>query len=168
MQPPLLPSETLERVLRRAQFDGTGVLAVGSFFALMGAAAGDVVGVMAWLLIAGTGAMALHGATLLREAEPRGVHWLVGGQVFCMTVILSLCAWQLTHADIEPLRAAVTSEMRSSIAQTGLTEEQFLLLTYRFTYGVIATGTLLYQGGMALYYRRRRRAVTAAVAADLD
>lgn len=164
--PPLLPTEALERVLRHARLNGTWVLAMGGTFALIGATGGEYVGVMAWLLVAGTGAMALHGATLLHEGEPRGTDWLVGGQLFCLALILSLCAWQLTHVDLAPLRAAVTDDMRSSFKQTGLTEDEFLLLTYRLSYGILALVALLYPGGMALYYHRRRAAVTAALMSE--
>jgi len=161
--PPLLPDEALERVLRMARLNGTWVLVVGSFFALLGAAAGDVIGALAWLLVSGTGAIALHGGTLLQEGEPRGIRWLVGSQLFCLGFVLILCTWQLTHVDVTPLRAAVTTEMRASLAQTGLAEDEFLLLTYRLTYGLVAVGALLYPGGMALYYHRRRHAVRAAL-----
>jgi hypothetical protein len=164
--PPLLPDETLHRVLRRARANGTGVLTVGSIFALIAASGGEVIPVMAWLLVAGTGAMALHGATLLNGGEPRGLHWLVGGQLFCMAFILSLCAWQLVHVDLSPLRDSLTGDLRSSIRQMGLTENEFLLLSYRLTYGFIALVTLLYQGSMAWFYHRRRRAVALALEAE--
>ncbi len=82
------------------------------------------------------------------------------------SLILSLCAWQLTHVDLAPLRAAVTDDMRSSFKQTGLTEDEFLLLTYRLSYGILALVALLYPGGMALYYHRRRAAVTAALMSE--
>lgn len=141
-------------------------MTVGSVFALLGAVAGEPVPVMAWLLVAGTGAMALHGGTLLNGGEPRGINWLIGGQLFCMGFILSLCAWQLTHVDLSPLRAAMTSEMRESVKQTGLTDEEFLLLSYRLTYAFVAFVTILYQGSMALYYQRRRAAVIAALESE--
>jgi len=161
--PPLLPTEALERVQRHARLNGTWVLAMGGTFALIGATGGELIGVLVWLLVAGTGAMALHGASLLQQGEPRGTGWLVGGQLFCVCFILSLCAWQLTHVDLAPLHAAVTDDMRGSFKQTGLTEDEFLLLTYRLSYGILALVALLYPGGMALYYQRRRAAVTAAL-----
>lgn len=167
-KPPLLPSETLERVLGHARLNGAWVLIVGSTFGLIGAAGGEVLGALAWLLVAGTGAMALHGVTLLNHREPRGTNWLVGGQLFCMAFILALCGWQLTHVDLAPLRVAVTADMRTSLAQTGLTEEEFLLLSYRLTYAIVALIAILYPGSMALYYHRRREAVAAAVEGTSD
>lgn len=142
------------------------MMIVASFFALLGATAGEVGSVLSWLLVAGTGALTLHGASLLWRGHERGLNWLVGGQLFCMAFILSLCAWQLSHMDLEPLRANVTDKMRESFKQTDLTEDGFLRLSYWMTYGFFAVFTILYQGGMALFYHRRRAAVTAALQAD--
>ena len=157
--PPLLPEETLRRVLRLAQIDGICVLAVPGFFALASASLGDVTGVAVGLLIAAAGAIELHGTDLLRAGEPRGAGWLVTSQLYLMVVVVAFCAWQLGHMDLTIWRKAMTAEVRASIAQTGMTEEQFLTKTYRFGYGLIAVTTFFYQGGMALYYYRRRDAV---------
>jgi hypothetical protein len=160
--PPLRSDETLERVLRHARSNGMGVLIVGSTFALLGATAKEIVPVMSWLLVAGTGAMTLHGASLLAHGRTRGLNWLVGSQLFCMAFILALCGWQLTHVDLSPLRAAMDAKMQESVKETGLSNDEFLLISYRLTYAFIALVTVLYQGGMALYYLRRRDAVFAA------
>ncbi len=164
--PPLLPDEALPRVLRHARLNGTWVLLVASTFALVGALGGEPIPVIAWLLVAGTGAMALHGAGLLAGGEVRGINWLVGGQLFCMAFLLALCAWQLTHVDLTPLRAAVTADIRESYTKAGLTEDEFLLMSYRLTFGFVALVALVYPGSMALYFHRRRHAVEAAVDSD--
>ncbi len=161
--PPLLPEETIRRVLRLAQIDGICVLALPGFFALASASLGDVTGVIVGLLIAAAGAIELHGADLLRTGEPRGTSWLVSSQVYLMAVVIGFCAWQLTHMDLTLFRMALTTEVKASIAQTGMTEDEFLATTYRFGYRLIALMTFFYQGGMALYYFRRRRAVDQAL-----
>ena len=164
---PLLPEETLRRVLRLAQIAGICVLAVPGFFALASASLGDVTGVIVGLLVAAAGAVELHGADLLRAGEPRGTSWLVSSQIYLMIVIIAFCGWQLTHMNLTLWRMALTSDVKASIAQTGLTEEQFLATTYRFGYRLIALITFFYQGGMALYYFRRRGAVLQALEAEL-
>ncbi|MBS0662034.1 MAG: hypothetical protein JSR48_02130 [Verrucomicrobia bacterium] len=161
--PPLLPSETLERVVGQARLNGTWVMVIGSTFGLIGAAGGEVVGCLTWLLVAGTGAMALHGGSLLHDGETRGLNWLVGGQLFCMAFLLALCGWQLTHIDLAPLQAALTPDIRESLGQTGLSEREFLLLSYRVTYALIALVAVCYPGMMALYFHRRRAAIAAAL-----
>jgi len=51
--PPLLPEETLLRVLRVARLDGLSVLVIAGVFALISALAGDGVGAVVGLLVAG-------------------------------------------------------------------------------------------------------------------
>ena len=66
-QPPLLPEETLVRVLRLAKLDGMGSVVLGTVFALMAAGAQEAPFAVIGLLAAGAGAIELHGASLLQE-----------------------------------------------------------------------------------------------------
>ncbi|MDB6126409.1 MAG: hypothetical protein JWM35_305 [Verrucomicrobia bacterium] len=161
--PPLLSAETLDRVVRHARINGMWVLVGSTTLALLSAAGGEVPKVAVWLLAAGTGAMALHGGALLNQGYSRGINWLVSAQLFCLAFILAYCGWQLRHADLAPLREAMTAEMRASVKQTGLTDEEFLLLSYRLTYALFAFIATLYLGCMTLYYQRRRSVVIAAL-----
>jgi len=54
-------------------------------------------------------------------------------------------------------------KMRASIAETQMSEDEFLLLSYRLGYGIVALVAILYPGGMALFYYRRRLAVAEAL-----
>lgn len=164
--PPLLPEAVLHRVLRVAQFDGMGVLAVAAFFALASASAGDFSGAMIGLLVAAAGAIELHGTALLREGETRGMNWLVASQIFLLVVVLGYCALRLSNVDLTLLREAMTPELRAMLVQAGYTEEQFLRMVYRLTYEIFAVLTVFYQGGMAIYYWRRREAVVRALSEE--
>ena len=161
--PPLLSAETLDRVVRHARLNGMWVLVAATFLALLSAAGGEATKVVVWLLVAGTCAMALHGSGLLNQGYARGMNWLISAQLFCLACILAYCGWQLRHVDLTPLREAMTAEMRTSVKQTGLTDEEFLLLSYRLTYALVAFIATLYLGCMALYYQRRRNVVIAAL-----
>ena len=163
MQPPLLPEETLQRVLRLARADGLGVLIVATFFALTSAAIGDFAGAVVWLLVAGAGAGELHGGVLLREAETRGLNWIVASQFLLLLVVAVHCALRLSHYDPAVMHEALTPEMKATLVQAELKEEDFLRLVYHTTYTAIAGVTLLYKGGLALYFHRRRQAVAAAM-----
>lgn len=164
MQPPLLPEEVLARVLRLARMDGLGVLWLATFFALTAAAAGDIPGAVAWLLIAGAGAVALHGATLLRELEPRGLNWIVASQGLLLLVVLGYCAQRLAHYDPAALREALTDEMKATLAQANYDPEDFLHIVYVTTYCLMGGVALLYKATLAVYFHRRRQAVAAALA----
>ena len=67
--PPLLPEETLARVLHIARLDGWSVLGVAGLFALLAASIGDLRGAVVGVIIAGAGAGGLHGVALLRHGS---------------------------------------------------------------------------------------------------
>ena len=54
------------------------------------------------------------------------------------------------------------------LAEAGFTDDQFLRTVYTLSSSVFGVVAFLYQGGMALYYHRRRAAITAALNADSD
>lgn len=173
--PPLLAYETFVRVLRVARSDGLSIVVISGSLALFFAYKGEVGGALLGLLVAGAGAMELHGVGLLRHGYTTGVDWLVRGQLFLLAVMSSYCAFRLMHVDLEPIRTlfhemlrlpGMQAEWRAAQEQSGVTEDEYLRLLYSINYVVIAAASLLYQGGMTLYYTRRRAAVLAALAVD--
>ena len=53
--------------------------------------------------------------------------------------------------------------MKQQLEVIGWSVDQFIELVYRMTYFAVSLVTVIYQGGMAIYYVRRREAVTAAL-----
>ncbi|MBI5382910.1 MAG: hypothetical protein HZA31_13510 [Opitutae bacterium] len=162
--PPLLPAETLARVLRISRTDGILVLAVAAAFAMLSALAKDLPGAMVGLLVASAGAAELHGSGLLRAGEIRGISWLVGSQVHLITVVFFYVIWRLTFFDPAPLRVMITPDLEQALRDLGYTFDEFARMANRLSCALFASLTLLYQGGMALYYYRRRGLVEAALA----
>jgi len=163
MRHPLPPTEVLRRVTRVARFDGMSILGVAGAFALVSAASRDVSGSVIGLLVAGAGAIELHGAALLRAGRGNGMRWLVSSQLYLMTTMLAYVAVRLASLDISAIRPVVTPELAAQILQAGMTVDQFLAEFLRLVYFCVGGATLLYQGGMTLYYLRRRSAVEAAM-----
>ncbi len=161
--PPLLPEETLHRVLRVANLDGLSVMAVAGLLALASASAGDYNGAGIGLLVAAAGAIELHGAGLLRSGEVRGMKWLIASQPYLLVLLLGYCAWRLGSYDPAELQAAMTSDLRKTLEASGYNEQELLQKFYVIVYAVLAIGTLIFQGGMTLYYFRRKDAITAAL-----
>ena len=161
--PPLLPAETLARVLRLARVDGMGVMAFAGLFAVLAATGGDTFGAIVGLLVAAAGAIELHGAALLRAGEPRGMGWLVGSQAYLLLAVLAYCGIRLTSLDLPPIPDGMQAMVEESAAQAGLSVPDYLRTVYRLSYGLIAFATVIYQGGMTIYYLRRRAAVAAAL-----
>lgn len=157
--PPLLPIEAYRRVLRLARANGTSVLFGGGLFALLLASGGDRVGTLVSLLVAGSGAMELHGANLLARAGSGGIRWLFASQAFLMIVMVGYIAFAMRHLGASTIADAVpTAELQA----LNLTKNQLCAMFY-FT---CALATVLYQGGMMIYYAVRRRAVLAALGAE--
>jgi acetolactate synthase regulatory subunit len=164
--PPLLPEETLYRVLRVANFNGFSVLAVAGMMTLAVASTGNYGGAAIGLLIAASGAIELHGAVLLKSGNERGMQWLIVSQPYLLVVVLGYCGLRLANYDPTELQAAMTTNLRTAIAQAGYEEEVFLRMVYVGTYVVFAFVTFIYQGLMTMYYYRRRGPVTAALEAQ--
>jgi hypothetical protein len=165
-QPPLLPEETLVRVLRLARFDGTGVLVLGSIFALMAASAGEVRFAIIGVLAAGAGAVELHGAALLRQGEPRGMNWLIASQPFLLTVILAYCALRLWLMEIPPVPEAFQGVFAMNAQQWGMSVPQFQRTLNAITATAVAAASFGLQGGMMIYYVKRREPVEKALSSD--
>lgn len=166
MKPPILPAESLRRVVRIARFDGMSVLVVAGGFALLSAASRDVSGALIGVIIAGAGAMELHGAGLLRAGQ-NGMRWLVSSQLFLMGTILIYAGFRILRPDVAWMLPYVTGEAAEPILQAaqqqGLTVEQLLVGAMSMFYVLVALVTLLYQGGMTIYYLRRRKVVELAL-----
>lgn len=165
--PPLLPEETFHRVVRVANVDGLCVLAISGLLALASASVVNYQGAAFGLLVAAAGAIELHGVGLLRAGEPRGMNWLVASQPYLAAVVLVYCALQWGHPDMALWRAVLSDKNREVIAAAGLSEDEFLRRVHTFGITLLGMLTMLYQGGMTLYYLRRRTAVMQAVETDL-
>jgi hypothetical protein len=169
--PPLLPAETLFRMVRLARRDGIVVLGLSGSLAIASAALGDYGGALVGVVIAGAGVFELHGATLLTAGKAQGVNWLVGSQLYLLVAVLGYVFWRLQAYDPEWVKQFTapmlhTAEMQAKLEEAGATDADMLRmmrLIYHVTYAVVAILTVFYQGGMALYYHRRRAAVTAAL-----
>ena len=165
-QPPLLPEESLARVLRLARFDGMAVMMLGGMFALFAAAARDFPFATIGLLASGAGAIELHGAALLRQGYPRGMHWLVASQPFLLCVILCYCGLRIWLVELPPVPEAFENLFAMSARQWGMTVEEYQHALKRVTALAVALVGVAFQGGMTLYYLRRRASVYQALAVD--
>jgi len=160
--PPLLPSETLARVLRVAKFDGTTVFVLSGIFAVMAASAGEMRFAVLGLLAAGAGAIELHGAGLLGHGDRRGINWLIASQPVLLAIIYIYCILRLSHFQLPPIPEKQQVEFAQAASQLGMSTEELLRITYRFTIQTVAVIATLFQGWMLIYYIRRRHAVAQA------
>lgn len=168
MQPPLLPAETLARLLRLAKLDGTSILVISGAFALVSAAMGDRLGALVALMVAAAGAIELHGAGLIRAGDVRGLRWLLASQLYLLTVILGYVAMRLLTYDPTIINLVMTPSLRARYTEAGLQAEEIdriVQWSYYLSHALFGIISLAYQGGLAFYYARRRTAIAAALAA---
>lgn len=160
--------KALRRVLAVSRVNGWSVvvfaalgtlitLALGDFSTL---AVGGLVGIAGWLEVRG------HGK--LKRRDPAGMKLLVRSQLFLLAVILAYCASRLGSFDPALAMDNLTPDMEAMLKEAGIDRADILPLVRMvfFTlYGGVALGTLVYQGGMALYYRAKAPLVVEALSA---
>lgn len=171
-QPPLTPEETLRRVLRAARLDGISLLVGSGLLAGASLLFGDLTGALISLLICMSGAVELRGRALLQAGQARGIRWLIASQAWLLACVLVYVLWQLNAYNPALARELIQPVLRSALIQpllagAGLTEADMLREVrsiYLTAYMIAGALSFVFQGGLALYYRNRRAAVTAALA----
>lgn len=156
----------LSRVVRLARLDGLSVLVLGTLFAISAATIREVPFAAVGLLAAGAGAVELHGLGLLRQGEPRGMSWLIASQPFLFVVILGYCVLRGTHFEMPPIPEQFREIVELSAQQWKMSVEDYFRMVNTITAVALGVVAFFYQGGMTLYYWRRRAAVRLALVAE--
>ena len=148
---------------RLARFDGITLVILGGLFAIAAASVRDIPFAVIGLLAAGAGAIELHGVGLLREGESRGISWLVASQPMLLVVIWCYGALRLLFFEPPPLTDGMLDVAKAGAAQWGIPVEEYFRRANQLIVGALSLIALLYQGGMTVYYLRRRAAVATAL-----
>lgn len=162
------PREILRRVLRISLLNGWSVALCAGFCGLLSLLFGGAFGGGVGLLVAVGGVGEILGRRRLMQHDPDGVTWLVRSQVFVLGVIWLYAAARLLSFDAELAASNVTPWMNSVLDQMGLdiaTLLPLVRLVFRAIYITVILVTLIYQGGLALYYHRQRAAIREALTA---
>lgn len=164
--PPPLPHEILDRVCRLARFEGRSLLIVAGLFSLLAAYQRDGVGAFAGCLAAAAGVVELNGVNRLRQASLSGLSSIVGSQIALLLTVVTYAILRATSFDPAAVAQLVNAETRAEFAALGLREEQIVPMlkkSYLGLYVTVGLVSVVYQGGMALYYHRRRDAIRRAL-----
>lgn len=165
---PTPAEKTLQRVLAVSRFNGWSVVVIAGFGILLTLVLGDLLGSIIGMLAVGSGWMEVRGHQKLKQRNPAGMKWLVRSQLFLLSVVLVYCASRLGSFDADTAMANLTPDMEAVLKDAGLERADILPLVrtaFLATYVTVAAVCLIYQGGMALYYRSRTRLVTEALTA---
>ena len=160
-----------EKILKRVFFisamDGWSVVVLAVLGSLASLLLGDLSGVFIGFLVLAAGIMELRGRRRLRRRDASGMQLMIRAQIFLLGVILVYCVARLGSFDAETAMGNLTPDMDASLRELGMTRAQVLAYTrtmFYAVYSVVAVVSLLFQGGLALYYRRCTGAVGEALA----
>jgi hypothetical protein len=163
MKPEPSPADTLRKVIKVARINGMVVVFPVACLCTLGAAVlGDWKSTIFGLLIAASGWSEWHGAKLLKRGEARGIDWLVRSQLYLLGLILLYSLWQMARYNPAVVRSLITPSVARMYEDAGVDIQDVVRIAYYALYGTLALSTLFYQGGLALFYRRRAAAVRAA------
>ena len=181
--PPPVPTpqeKALKRVLTISRLDGWSLVVIAGLSLLITLLLVEPLGMAISLLILVAGVMELRGRRALQRRDSGGMRLLTRSQMFVLAVILVYCARCIGSFDAGYLKDEVLPEARQSLMswfgisldeflkEGGLTVNDLLLMAQKavwLLYGTVAIVSLVYQGGLALYYRSKVRLVTEALAA---
>ncbi len=155
----------LKRVLRISKLNGWSIVIIAGLGALGSILFHDLVGIVVCLLSVGAGLMELHGNRMLKRHDSGGMAWLFRAELFLLGVIAAYLVSRLASFDQESVLGNLTPEMQSSLTQMGVETKDLVRLVRMAFYGGYGGAlllTLIYQGGMALYYLRKVPLVTEA------
>jgi hypothetical protein len=163
---PTPPQKALKRVLRISRLNGWSVAIFAGLCVLVALLMGDLVSCFIGLLVVAAGWMEIRGHNKLKRRNPDGMRLLVRSQMFLLAVMLVYCASRLGSFDADSALANLTPDMEAMLKEGGLERGDILPMVHTFflvLYGTVALTCIIYQGGLALYYRSKIRLVTEAL-----
>lgn len=163
---PTPAQKALQRVLLVSAIDGWSVIAIAALGTLLTLLLGDLSGVGVGLLVLLAGIQELRARRRLQRRDATGMTHLVRAQLFLLAVILVYCATRLGSYDQEAMLANLTPDMKAALKEAGVEVADIIPLVrmvFFATYGLLAVLTLLFQGGLLLYYRSKTKLVTEAL-----
>lgn len=178
--PPSPPQKALQRVRAIARLDSIGIMVLAGLSLLLGLLLLEPMGVAISALAFLAGVMEWRGLGALRRGEGEtGMKRLVRAQLFLLAVILVYCARCILSFDAGFLHDEIIPELNQWLpALLGITFDEFLResgmtvadlvaqarMAFMVFYGAVAVVSIAFQGGLALFYRRRTSLVIAALA----
>jgi L-fucose mutarotase/ribose pyranase (RbsD/FucU family) len=162
------PEKILQRVLVVAAVDGWSVTILAVLGSLVSLLLGDLSGALVGVFVFAAGFTELRGRRRLQRGDAAGVALLVRAQLLLLSVILVYCVSRLGSFDGETVMGNLTPELQAALAEAGVQRADILPLVriaFYGTYGTVIIVSIVFQGGLAWYYRQRSAAVTAALAA---
>lgn len=165
-----LPEPTLRRVLALSLMDGWCMTLFSGFCTSVSLLTGEWTGACVGAIVMSCGVTTLRSRKRLIVGDAVGIVWLLRAQLVVLTIVFLYVLGNLLAYDTAALMAHLTPEIRNMLDQYGVSLadlESLMKPLYFGIYLLVMAGTLLFQGGLALFYKTRRGQVTAELAARL-
>lgn len=144
----------IDKVLGVAMFNGVSEAVFAGLSVLIALVAPTVIGILAALSLLIITYVEFHGRSLVQTLNPKGLTYLANNQlVFGILIILyavSQLYYQAQGVDPHLAELASLGEIGEQIAEL----EQAIV---KIVYISLIAGTIIFQGGMALFYHRSRK-----------
>lgn len=163
---PTPAQRALKKVLTISRLNGWSVALFAGLCTLVSLAFGELLGFGVGLLVVASGIMEIHGHRRLQRRQTDGLTWLVRSQLFLLSVLLVYAVSRLFSFDGETVLSNLTPEMEAVLSESGIARAEIVpmvQLFFRAFYGAIILATLIYQGGLAFFYRRKSPLVIEAL-----
>ncbi len=151
-------NKRLRRVVIISGMNGWSIALLAGAGTLIALLLGSWVGFLTGLLITASGVMELMGRKMIKEGQPEAGKWLATSQLWLLGVIICYACYQMIYFDAAQLLEILTP------GQIKIIETGFDLPTQAFTtvisqiyclfYITIIIVSILYQGGLWLFYRK--------------
>jgi len=148
----------LRRLLFVSGMNGWSVAVMTFVFTIGSLVFGEWIGVLTSLAAFASGVIELKGRSYLKTNLAQAKQYLICSQIWLFTVIFVYSVYQLISFQLPPdvqslppeLQEALRQLMPNSIDTFGTLVKQIVQFTYLTVIGV----SFLYQGGLALFYKR--------------
>jgi len=169
--PPLLPEQRLRRVLAISRVDGWSIVILAALSGLVSMIQGNWFPAAVALLVVLAGGTELQGRARLLRGQTSGFAWIIAAQWALLIVIWIYAWWRWRYFDPAAFWAElprfVQAKFDRDLLAAGLDPEfdrpLLLGMMNTLTCLMLASVSLLFQGGLALYYSTQRQAVSEAL-----
>ncbi len=116
---------------------------------------------LAAIVLAAVAYVEFTGRDMLRRLDPRSLHLLAGNQIGLAVIVILYAVWHLYLALTgQGYAAQIEQQLPPDVAgQLGSSVTQLARSSELLVYTVLIIATILMQGGTALYYLSRRKAL---------
>ena len=160
---PTKPEKALKRILTISRLDGRSVIFIAGLSTLLSLCFLDWFGVIIGGLVTFAGAYELRGHKRLLSGNADGMSHLVRAQLLILATI-----WVYSITSLVTFNEAKSvAHLNSALGSYGMDSSDsgpYLKQLNRLTYSTVLGVTLLFQGGLAIFYQSRRVIIAQALA----